>query len=121
MLTTPVIIILAVLFVLLIVIPTIIQMFLRNVEAGTIRIVTLWGGHTHIYRGPGKSFEVPLFTNGTTLSSKAINVDLDITDQTADLDRDGLSDLYISNDFGWTAGTCCWGWAPSSAWATPTC
>jgi flotillin len=46
-------------------------------------------GSTIIYRGPGKSKEVPLLTTGTTLSSKAINVDLDITDQTADLDRNG--------------------------------
>ena len=89
MLTTPVILILAILFVLLIVVPVIIQMFLRNVDAGTIRIVTFWGGNTHIYRGPGKSVEIPMFTNGTTLSSKAINVDLDITDQTADLDANG--------------------------------
>jgi flotillin len=87
--TEPLIIAGAVLFTVLIVVPIIVQMFLRNVDAGTIRIVTLWGGRTHIYRGPGKSVEVPLFTNGTTLSSKAINVDLDITDQTADLDRDG--------------------------------
>jgi flotillin len=43
-----------------------------------------------IYRGPGKSFELPLLTNGTTISSKAINVDLDITDQTADVDRSGI-------------------------------
>ncbi len=69
--------------------PALVGMFLRNVDAGTIRIVTLWGGRTSIYRGPGKSFEVPLLTNGTTLSSKAINVDLDITDQTADLDASG--------------------------------
>ncbi len=69
--------------------PALVGMFLRNVDAGTIRIVTLWGGRTSIYRGPGKSFEVPLLTNGTTLSSKAINVDLDITDQTADLDATG--------------------------------
>ncbi len=89
MFTVPIIIIAAVLFVLLIVVPVVVQMFLRNVDAGTIRIVTLWGGRTHIYRGPGKSFEVPLFTNGTSLSSKAINVDLDITDQTADLDNNG--------------------------------
>ena len=89
MLTTPVILILAILFVLVIVVPIIIQMFLRNVDAGSIRIVTLWGGNTHIYRGPGKSVEIPMFTNGTTLSSKAINVDLDITDQTADLDSNG--------------------------------
>jgi flotillin len=42
-----------------------------------------------IYRGPGKSKELPLFTTGTTISSKVINVDLDITDQTADMDENG--------------------------------
>lgn len=73
-----------------IVIPTIVTSFLRNVEAGTIRLVTRWGGSTTIYRGPGKSFEIPLFTTGTTISSKAINVDLDITDQTADVDQNGV-------------------------------
>src|SRR4029077_4001501 len=59
------------------------------VDAGTIRMVSWLQGSTIIYRGPGKSKEVPLLTTGTTLSSKAINVDLDITDQTADLDRNG--------------------------------
>ena len=87
---SPLIIIGVVLLTLLIVIPTIITSFLRNVEAGTIRLVTRWGGTTTIYRGPGKSFEIPLFTTGTTISSKAINVDLDITDQTADIDRNGV-------------------------------
>ena len=71
-------------------IPSVIKAFLRDVPAGTIRMVTWWGGSMKIYRGPGKSFELPLLTNGTTLSSKAINVDLDITDQTADLDRSGI-------------------------------
>jgi flotillin len=71
------------------VIPLIVSSFLRNVEAGTIRMVSWVQGRTVIYRGPGKSKEVPLLTTGTTLSSKAINVDLDITDQTADLDRNG--------------------------------
>ncbi len=89
MLSTTVIAIVAIAFVLLLVVPAIVGLFLRNVDAGTIRIVTWWGGDTHIYRGPGKSVEVPLLTNGTTLSSKAINVDLDITDQTADLGPDG--------------------------------
>jgi flotillin len=70
-------------------IPLIVSAFLRNVEAGTIRMVSWLQGSTIIYRGPGKSKEVPLLTTGTTLSSKAINVDLDITDQTADLDRNG--------------------------------
>ena len=78
-----------ILFTVFVLFPALVGMFLRNVDAGTIRIVTLWGGRTSIYRGPGKSFEVPLLTNGTTLSSKAINVDLDITDQTADLDASG--------------------------------
>ncbi|MBE7210494.1 MAG: hypothetical protein INR65_05700 [Gluconacetobacter diazotrophicus] len=79
-----------VLFTIFVLFPALVGMFLRNVQAGTIRIVTLWGGRTSIYRGPGKSFEVPLLTNGTTLSSKAINVDLDITDQTADVDAQGV-------------------------------
>ena len=43
-----------------------------------------------IYRGPGKSKEIPLLTTGTTISSKVINVDLDITDQTADVDDNGM-------------------------------
>jgi flotillin len=53
-------------------------------------MVTWWGGSMKIYRGPGKSFELPILTNGTSISSKAINVDLDITDQTADVDRSGV-------------------------------
>lgn len=71
-------------------IPSVVKAFLRDVHAGTIRMVTWWGGSMKIYRGPGKSFELPLLTNGTTISSKAINVDLDITDQTADIDRSGI-------------------------------
>jgi flotillin len=73
----------------LVVIPAIVASFLRNVEAGTIRLVSWLHGETVIYRGPGKSKELPLFTTGTTISSKVINVDLDITDQTADIDTNG--------------------------------
>jgi flotillin len=73
----------------LFVIPVIVASFLRNVEAGTIRLVSWLAGGTVIYRGPGKSKEIPLLTTGTTISSKVINVDLDITDQTADLDENG--------------------------------
>ena len=73
----------------LFVIPIIVASFLRNVEAGTIRLVSWLAGGTVIYRGPGKSKEIPLLTTGTTISSKVINVDLDITDQTADLDESG--------------------------------
>src|SRR6187431_1472831 len=71
-----------------IVIPAIVASFLRNVEAGTIRIVSWLHGGSVIYRGPGKSKEIPLLTTGTTISSKVINVDLDITDQTADVDQE---------------------------------
>ena len=72
-----------------IVIPMIVASFLRNVEAGTIRLVSWLAGGTAIYRGPGKSKEIPLLTTGTTISSKVINIDLDITDQTADVDDSG--------------------------------
>src|SRR6266498_1680258 len=73
----------------LILVPFIVAGFLRDVDAGTIRMVSWLNGSTVIYRGPGKSKEIPLLTTGTTLSSKVINVDLDITDQTADLDENG--------------------------------
>jgi flotillin len=73
----------------IIVVPVIVASFLRNVEAGTIRMVSWLQGGTVIYRGPGKSKEIPLLTTGTTISSKVINVDLDITDQTADIDDTG--------------------------------
>ena len=84
-----ILLIVGIVFVVLILIPTIVASFLRNVEAGTIRLVSWTGGGTVIYRGPGKSKEIPLLTTGTTLSSKVINVDLDITDQTADVDDNG--------------------------------
>ncbi len=70
-------------------IPIIITRFLRTVEAGTIRLVSWLGGTTKIYKGPGKAFEIPLITTGTTIPSKVINIDLDIADQTADVGPDG--------------------------------
>jgi flotillin len=73
----------------LVLLPLVVSSILRNVEAGTIRLVSWLHGHTVIYRGPGKSKEIPLLTTGTTISSKVINIDLDITDQTADLDEHG--------------------------------
>ena len=73
----------------LVVIPLIVSTFLRDVAAGEIRLVSWIHGATVTYRGPGKSKEIPLLTTGTTLSSKVINVDLDITDQTADVDTGG--------------------------------
>ena len=76
-------------FVVIVCVPLLVSRFLRTVEAGTIRLVSTLGGRTKIYKGPGKSWEVPLFTTGTTIPSKAINIDLDIADQTADMDRTG--------------------------------
>src|SRR6266568_981005 len=73
----------------LVVVPLIVSTFLRDVAAGEIRLVSWIHGVTVTYRGPGKSKEIPLLTTGTTLSSKVINVDLDITDQTADVDDSG--------------------------------
>jgi len=73
----------------LVVVPLIVSTFLRDVAAGEIRLVSWIHGATVTYRGPGNAKEIPLLTTGTTLSSKVINVDLDITDQTADLDTSG--------------------------------
>jgi len=87
--TNPLFIGAAVLLGVFVIIPTIVAAFLRDVDAGTIRIVSWITGGTMIYRGPGKSKEIPLLTTGTTISSKVINVDLDITDQTADVDENG--------------------------------
>lgn len=70
-------------------IPVLITRFLRTVEAGTIRLVSWLGGTTRIYKGPGKAFEIPLITTGTTIPAKVINIDLDIADQTADVGPDG--------------------------------
>lgn len=89
MIPTTLFIVLGVLFLLLVVFPVIATMLLRTVDAGTIRLVSLLGNDPKVYKGPGKSREIPLFTTGTTIPSKAINIDLDIADQTADVDRNG--------------------------------
>ena len=84
MLLVPVVIVVAI-----ILIPLIISRFLTQVEAGTIRLVSSLNGRTAIYKGPGKAIEIPMLTTGTTIPSKAINIDLDIADQTADVDANG--------------------------------
>jgi flotillin len=75
-----------VLVVAILLIPAIVSRFLTSVSAGTIRLVSWFGGRTAIYKGPGKAIEVPLLTTGTSIPSRAINIDLDISDQTADVD-----------------------------------
>lgn len=83
------IVIVSLILVLLFIIPILVSVLLRTVEAGTIRLVSWMGGDPKVYKGPGKSKEIPLFTTGTTIPAKAINIDLDIADQTADVDRNG--------------------------------
>jgi len=63
--------------------------FLRTVEAGAILLVSKFGGSLNIYKGPCRALVVPLLTTSTTIPSKAINIDLDIADQTADVDANG--------------------------------
>jgi len=82
-------VIVAIVVVLLIFIPLLVSRILRTVDAGTIRLVSWMGSDPKVYKGPGKSKEIPLFTTGTTIPAKAINIDLDIADQTADVDRSG--------------------------------
>jgi flotillin len=82
------IIVVAAVVLVLIFLPLLFSRILRTVESGEIRLVSM-RGNVRIYKGPGKSMEFPLFTTGTTIPSKAINIDLDIADQTADVDRTG--------------------------------
>ncbi len=70
--------------------PLIVNAFLRNVEAGEIRLVSWLSGRLRIYRGPCKAFLVPVFTVSKVIPASAINVDIEITDQTTDLDVNGL-------------------------------
>jgi len=60
---------------------------LHDVAAGEIRLVTWLQGSTVTYRGPGKSKEIVLLATGTTIPNRAIKIDLDVTEQTADLDE----------------------------------
>jgi flotillin len=69
--------------------PLIVSAFLRNVNAGEIRLVSWMGGPPKIFRGPCKAAVVPLLTVSSVIPAQAINVDIDITDQTADLDANG--------------------------------
>lgn len=64
--------------------------FLTTVPAGYIRIISWWRGGMRIYKGPGRAIEVPLLTTAASIPSQAINLDLDITDQTADRDPGGV-------------------------------
>ena len=66
----------------------IITTFLRSVDAGEILLASR-GRHLKIYRGPCKAMIVPVITQVRRIPAQAINVDIEITDQTADTDPDG--------------------------------
>ena len=57
---------------------------LRDVPPGQIRLVTWFQGGTRVYRGPAKSKEFPLFSNGMTISSVPFNIAIELADQTQD-------------------------------------
>lgn len=69
--------------------PLIVSAFLRDVEAGEIRLVSWLNGKLSIYRGPCKALVIPILTVSRVIPASAINVDIDITDQTADMDSTG--------------------------------
>ncbi|HEY2746130.1 MAG TPA: hypothetical protein VGL86_15950 [Polyangia bacterium] len=66
----------------------IITTFLRSVDAGAILLASR-GRSLHIFRGPCKALIVPVITQVRSIPAQAINVDIEITDQTADIDGSG--------------------------------
>ncbi len=70
--------------------PLIVSSFLRDVDAGEIRLVSWLNGNLKIYRGPCKAAVIPILTVTRVIPAQAINVDIEITDQTADLDANNV-------------------------------
>jgi flotillin len=68
----------------------IVTSFLRSVDAGEILLASR-GRNLQIYRGPCKALIVPIITQTRVIPAQAINVDIEITDQTADVDASGRS------------------------------
>src|SRR5258706_3158585 len=68
----------------------IITTFLRSVDAGEILLASR-GRNLRIFRGPSKALIVPVITQVRFIPAQAINVDIEITDQTADQDGNGRS------------------------------
>ncbi|HEY1697284.1 MAG TPA: SPFH domain-containing protein [Polyangiaceae bacterium] len=68
----------------------IVATFLRSVDAGEILLASR-GRNQRIYRGPCKALIVPVITQIRVIPAQAINVDIEITDQTADVDGTGRS------------------------------
>src|SRR5580693_5692794 len=68
----------------------IITTFLRSVDAGAILLASR-GRNLQIFRGPCKALIIPVVTQVRSIPAQAINVDIEITDQTADVDASGRS------------------------------
>jgi flotillin len=68
----------------------IITTFLRSVDAGAILLASR-GRNLQIFRGPCKALIIPVVTQVRAIPAQAINVDIEITDQTADVDVNGRS------------------------------
>ncbi len=83
-----IIVIIAVVFVIL-ALPVVASAFYRTVEAGEIRLVSYGQKGLRVYRGPCKAWVIPLLTSTRVIPASAINVDIEITDQTADVDVNG--------------------------------
>ncbi|HZU96542.1 MAG TPA: SPFH domain-containing protein [Planctomycetota bacterium] len=84
-----IVIAIATIVVVFVVTPLIVGLFLTDVEAGEIKLVSWLNGHLRIYRGPCKALVVPFLTVSKTIPAQAINVDIEINDQTADQDETG--------------------------------
>jgi flotillin len=80
----------SVVIVVLVLTSIIITTFLRSVDAGEILLASR-GRNLRIYRGPSKALIVPVITQVRFIPAQAINVDIEITDQTADVDGTGRS------------------------------
>ena len=90
MLEPSLIIAVAVVFVVLLLTAMIVTTFLRSVDAGEILLASR-GRNLRIFRGPCKALIVPVITQARVIPAQAINVDIEITDQTADVDVNGRS------------------------------
>lgn len=86
----PLIIAAGVVVVVLLLTSVIITTFLKSVDAGEILLASR-GRNLRIFRGPCKALIVPVITQARVIPAQAINVDIEITDQTADIDAGGRS------------------------------
>jgi flotillin len=88
MLEIPLIIAGSVVVAVLLLTTVIITTFLKSVDAGEILLASR-GRSLRIFRGPCKALIVPMLTQARVIPAQAINVDIEITDQTADIDANG--------------------------------